>query len=60
MAEHGAEHFRRRVAEATPVDSGNARAAWQTKPVEGPLTSPSEEVYTSGVETFDAVARLLE
>lgn len=68
MAEHGAEHFRERVADSTPVDDspspsrppGTARRSWRVKPVLGPLVTGSAEVYETGIETHDHLARLLE
>jgi hypothetical protein len=68
MAEHSAEHFRKRVAEATPVDHsglsdrvpGSARASWRVKPVLGPIPSLSREEYLTGIESWDHVTRLLE
>jgi hypothetical protein len=67
MAEHGAEHWRRRVAELTPVDEsefpsrapGTARRSWRVLPVLR-FPSLSAEVYETGIESWDHVTVLLE
>jgi hypothetical protein len=68
MAGRGAEHFRQRVADSTPVDDsprpkrtpGTARAAWRVKPVLGPVVTRSAEVYETGIESWDPITLLLE
>lgn len=64
MAEHAAEHFHRRMVERTPIDfagptPGKTAASWRVKPVIR-LVALGEEVYETGVETHDPVARWLE
>lgn len=68
MAHHGAEHWHGRVVMNTPIDDGpypsrapgTARRMWRVKPVKGPITTLSAEVYESGVETEDKITLFLE